>query len=356
MTDQRRLEGIDIARALAIFGMVIVNFKIALSAISDNSWLSGFSGLIEGRASALFVLLAGVGISLLRARSDQEATEQTLKIRYMLLKRGALLLLTGLLFTAVWPADILHFYGVYFAVAALLFNAGGRSILLAAMLFVAVFPLLLQVFDYDQGWNWQDYSYQGFWTVDGMVRHLLFNGFHPVVPWTAFLLFGLWLGRLELRNRAVRWRGICCSAAVLLLLEGSLWGLRQWLAADWPAADIEALLTTTIIPPLPQYMFSATASSVLILMLCLSIPRHWLQTTPLKMLTATGRLSLTLYVAHVLLGMGLLEALGLLQQQSLELALISALLFCLVGVLFSYCWLHRYRSGPLEWLFRKLSG
>ncbi len=25
--------------------------------------------------------------------------------------------------------------------------------------------------------------------------HSLYNGWHPVLPWAAFLLFGMWLGR-----------------------------------------------------------------------------------------------------------------------------------------------------------------
>ena len=37
-------------------------------------------------------------------------------------------------------------------------------------------------------------SYAGFWTPWGMIRHLFFNSFHPVFPWTAFLLAGMWLG------------------------------------------------------------------------------------------------------------------------------------------------------------------
>ena len=59
-----RILGFDIARALAIFGMVIVNFKIAMEAQTGTHFWLGFAQLFEGRASALFVILAGVGISL----------------------------------------------------------------------------------------------------------------------------------------------------------------------------------------------------------------------------------------------------------------------------------------------------
>lgn len=60
-----RLIGIDFARALALFGMVIVNFKLAMNADIGTPQLIEFAALLEGRASALFVILAGIGIALL---------------------------------------------------------------------------------------------------------------------------------------------------------------------------------------------------------------------------------------------------------------------------------------------------
>ena len=60
---QPRLAGLDIARALAVFGMVVVNFKIVLGAAQAGpSWLVSVTDLLDGRAAATFVLLAGVGL------------------------------------------------------------------------------------------------------------------------------------------------------------------------------------------------------------------------------------------------------------------------------------------------------
>ena len=63
---KRRIIGYDLARALAVFGMVVVNFKIVKGA-EDNgpAWLVSLVGLLSGRAAATFVVLAGIGISLL---------------------------------------------------------------------------------------------------------------------------------------------------------------------------------------------------------------------------------------------------------------------------------------------------
>jgi uncharacterized membrane protein YeiB len=76
----------------------------------------------------------------------------------------------------------------------------------------------------------------------------------------------------------------------------------------------------------------------------------------LSPLVATGQLALTLYLAHVLIGMGALNAVGLLKKQPLPFALGSAAVFCAGAVLFSYAWRKRYEKGPLEWVMRKVTG
>ena len=65
----KRIIGLDVARCLAIFGMVIVNYREALGEPEDGpAWLVSFSSNIEGKASATFVVLAGIGLSLLFSR------------------------------------------------------------------------------------------------------------------------------------------------------------------------------------------------------------------------------------------------------------------------------------------------
>jgi uncharacterized membrane protein YeiB len=67
---KQRIIGYDLARALAIFGMVVVNFKIVMGAEQNGPpWLTQLVGLLEGRAAATFVVLAGVGLSLLSRNS-----------------------------------------------------------------------------------------------------------------------------------------------------------------------------------------------------------------------------------------------------------------------------------------------
>ena len=65
---KKQIVGYDLARALAIFGMVVVNFKIVMGAGQNGpAWLVSSVGLLNGRAADTFVVLAGVGLPLRRA-------------------------------------------------------------------------------------------------------------------------------------------------------------------------------------------------------------------------------------------------------------------------------------------------
>lgn len=55
-----RLHGLDIARFLAFCGMVLVNFRIAAQVTPGTDAISLFTNSLEGRAAALFVVLAGL--------------------------------------------------------------------------------------------------------------------------------------------------------------------------------------------------------------------------------------------------------------------------------------------------------
>lgn len=359
--NRTRYQGFDVARALAIFGMVVVNFKIAMNADFGNAFWLSFAGLFEGRASALFVILAGVGLSFLsdkaRGSGSLELIAQT---RLKIIKRALLLIIIGLLYTPIWEADILHFYGVYFFIAAALIKLSDRGLLLMAAVITAAFPLLFLGFDYEQNWNWNTLKYEHFWTFDGMVRHILFNGFHPVFPWLAFLILGMWLARQDLQSSVFKGRLALIAVGILGLCEFGSAALQDLLGSDsltWGLSpeEVSFLFSTSVIPPMPQYVLSAASSAVLIILACLAVSERLASPRLIFCLSKTGQLSLSLYVAHVVVGMGILEALGYLENQSIEVSLFSAMVFCLTGSLFSVLWLRHFNTGPLEALFKKLS-
>ena len=123
-----RIVGYDFARSLAVFGMVTVNFNIVMGTDKvRHHWLRQVIGLFEGRAAVTFVVLAGIGLSLLTQRAQITNGAHGIRdSRKQLLKRAAFLFVVGLCYTPIWQADILHFYGIYIAAGTLLLTASNR--------------------------------------------------------------------------------------------------------------------------------------------------------------------------------------------------------------------------------------
>lgn len=354
--------GYDVARALAIFGMVIVNFKVVMGAeTAGPAWLVWLISLLDGRAAATFVILAGVGLSLLTrsARWNGDLLALSAK-RRTLFKRAAFLFCFGLLYTPIWPADILHFYGLYILMGACLLTAKDRALWSLALVLAVAFMLLLVVGDYEKGWEWATLTYTDFWTMAGMLRHLFFNGFHPVIPWAAFLLVGMWLGRRDMDDPRDRGKILAGGLTATILAEVVSDLLSEWMLDRFPQvnpADINGLCGTSPMPPTPLYLLSAGGTALVLIVVCVFLTERFRSATwLLQSLAATGQLALTLYVAHVVIGMGVLELLGRLEQQSLCVALGSALAFCTAGVLFAVLWRRFAERGPLEWVLRKVTG
>lgn len=349
----QRIIGLDFARGWAILGMIIVNFKTTLAMNEKGpEWIMNLTQLLEGRAAACFVVLAGMGVSLLSKPAWKEADKRQ-QTRNLLLKRSLFLFVGGLLFCLIWPPDILHFYGIYIAIAALVMTVRRGNLLWLAAAFVLGFPSLLLFFNYDAGWNWNDLSYLDFWTISGFLRNLLFNGFHPVFPWTAFLLLGMWMGRFDLTQRHTRRWFLLISIGVVLQIEL----FSNWIIGTGDGLDeeLKILFGTSMLPPLPLYMFAAGATAVATITLCIGFCQRFPEWPLVKWLVRTGQLALTHYLLHIVLGFGFISLSGR-WESPLPFVLAYALIYCLFTVIFSNLWRHKFKRGPAEWLMRKITG
>ena len=255
---KKRIIGIDVARALAVIGMIVVNFKIV---IGENglSWVKSFVGIFDGKAAATFVVLAGVGLALMTNSAIKNNDKSKLKIvRNRILKRALFLFIIGISYITIWPADILHFYGIYMLIIILLLTSKERTIIISAISLIIVFPMLLPFWNYEIGWNFETLEYQGFWTINGFIRNLFFNGFHPVIPWTSFMLFGYWFGKQDLNNdkfiKKTFWISIISFISIQILSYFSISILSE--GNQESAKQLTEILGTNPMPPLPIYMFN----------------------------------------------------------------------------------------------------
>jgi uncharacterized membrane protein YeiB len=360
-----RIVGLDVARAVAIAGMVIVNFKVVMFASERGpDWLVSLAGLLDGRAAAAFVVLAGIGASLMTNRSRRDGDLDGLAdARRTLLCRGLFLLIVGYLFVLIWPADILHYYAFYLGIGAFLLAASDRALWGWALLAAALFAGLYTFAGYWDQLDFRDLSYRGFWTPVGLTRNLLFNGWHPVMPWVSFYLVGMWLGRRDLRDPAVRWRifGVAVMAAAVGEAIAAFNPIEFDVVTTGPsslglAAGVEALWAAEPLPPGPVYLLAAGGTAVAVIMLCVSAGLRWPALLPVRWAAATGQLALTIYFAHVVLGMGILEEMGRLGAETLAFSLGTSGVFIAAAVSFAVLWRRRFRRGPVEALMRYLSG
>ncbi len=356
-----RIVGFDVARAFAFMGMVLVNYSLVMAGSDTGSrWLASAIGLLQGRAAATFVVLAGVGVSLMSRQAREDGDRIGLaRHRTVLFRRAAFLFFTGLLYTPLWPADILHFYGLYIVLGAFLLGATDRRLWQVATVLTVGFVLLNFILDYEAGWNWNTLAYVGFWTPTGLVRHMLFNGFHPVLPWAAFLLAGMWLGRQDFHQGEFRRRLLLWSLSTVVVAESISRLLIRELSATADSGTVElvsALFGSAPMPPFPLYVIAGIGTAFTIIVMCVHVTLPAETNRWYSPLVYTGQLALTLYVAHVVIGMGTLDALDRLYDQTLVFATTASVVFCALSVLFAYFWRRQFKRGPVEWVMRRMTG
>jgi uncharacterized protein len=356
---KERIIGIDVARALAVIGMIIVNFKVVLGE-NGLGWLKSFASVFDGKAAATFVVLAGVGLALMTNSALKNNDKLKLKIAQLrIAKRALFLFIIGLSYIVIWPADILHFYGIYMLFVLLLLTSSQKKILISAIALIFLYPLLIGLWNYETGWNFSTLDYLDFWTLKGFFRNLFFNGFHPVIPWTSFMLFGFWFGKQDLKNNQFVKKAFWISSFAFILIQVlshfSIVALSQ--GDQQTLTELTEIIGTNPMPPLPVYMFNGIAIAVSVISACILIGKRFPTNKIVGALNKTGQLALTFYVAHVIIGMGIIEAINPSKMGTypVEFSITYALLFSLLCILFAVIWLKNKKSGPLEWIMRKLS-
>ncbi|MFD2671670.1 DUF418 domain-containing protein [Marinicrinis sediminis] len=353
-----RIVGFDIARALAIFGMVIVNYKISMGAEGNGAeWLIFLTGLFEGRAAAVFVILAGIGISLSTRKVRQSPIDasQIRSVQISIWKRSLFLLLLGLsLFLLGWDADILHYYACYMIIASLFIAASSRTLLWTAAGIILLAEIMQLSLNYAYGWHPSFAYYEIFWTPEGFIRNLFFNGYHPIFPWVSFMLFGMWLGRLNMRDMQLRKKLAVLALILTVGVEVFSYMMIQLTQASLEREIAQYLFWTKPMPPNLFYMIASSGTAVLVIVGCVEMAERFHQHAVTRLLMVTGQLALTLYVAHFML-LIVFDIFGLLENNSLSFATAVSFLFFLSAMLFATLWRKAFTRGPIEWLMRKVS-
>jgi uncharacterized membrane protein YeiB len=211
-----RLIGLDLARALAVFGMYIVH--IAPMPSAGNNLGSWVYSLAEGRSSALFATLAGFSLMLIAGRLEPKTGLAGRQAKARIAIRAVILLALGTVLAMEYgDIIILAYYGVYFLLALPMVRLSAKTLAIIAAGIALVMPQLAFVLkmwlsdSVQQSINAYD-PLEKLSTVG--VLDLLLTGLYPTITWMAFVIAGMALARLDLTAATVQRRLAALGASL----------------------------------------------------------------------------------------------------------------------------------------------
>ncbi|MER8045911.1 DUF418 domain-containing protein [Streptomyces sp. NPDC094032] len=400
-----RLLGVDVLRALAVLGMVWAHFVL-------TGWLAAappgrppsesvlwINGLVGTRSREIFFLLAGLSLALMTGGHRPRAGAARRTDRRRILVRAGLLLLLGLTLGSLgeWEVQILHFYALWLVLLLPLSRLRVPTLLgLAGALAVAA-PVLKVAAARAGGWGlapdpmdpvflrlhggFSLLAHPGDWWPT--LQNVLFGlggSTQDTVSVLPFLVLGLALGRLDLRDAAIRLRLLTAGAATALV------AVAAGLVAMYPLGAVTAV-TAYRNPPMPELpadvppppplvpwqqlvtlghpgpaekllsvvegvMMLGLITALLGGLLILLDQRLWRRL--LRPLAAFGSMALTWYVGHFLVLKALpVQAAG--PGMPGGRSVLAFAVFTAVALAVSLLWRRFLRRGPLEWLMHTVT-
>jgi uncharacterized protein len=377
-----RLAVVDGLRGLALFGILLANIlywsgwslmtdaqRVLHAGAAAAEWQWRFHHLlVDGKFYTLFSLLFGAGFALQLERLAQRGHDGLRIYR----RRVLVLLGIGIVHCfLIWDGDILVLYALLGLLLPLFHRWRDRSLLAGALVLVFAVPLAGIALFKACGWV----PAAGFYDLSFAIGNHFGIDQSPesVLPWLqrrdgrawlawalsgpwyswglrietwripkvlGIMLLGLWIGRRLADgrlpgDRALLWRVLLVGTAVGLpasIVYARTPGLGQ---ASWPS-----LLGTV---PLGLAYAAAFA-------LAWPYAGRWL-----SFFVAPGRMALTNYLTHSVLGLAVFYGigLGLVGRLSIPATYAYATSLFAAQVLFSRWWLSRHAQGPMEALWRR---
>lgn len=218
-----RLIGVDAARGLALIGMMSVHIITAEDPVTGE--LTPAYLIASGRSSALFAVLAGVGLALAYGGTQPVRGRDHARAAVSIVARAIALILVGMILGGLdsGVAVILVYYGVLFVVAIPFLRFGPQVLLPLAAAWAIVVPIISHASRTElPPPSLASMSADSLSDLPTMARELLLTGYYPVLPWTAYILAGLGIGRLALAST---------RTAIPLLAGGALLAATTWLTS-----------------------------------------------------------------------------------------------------------------------------
>jgi uncharacterized membrane protein YeiB len=374
--NQSRLAFPDVTRAIALSGIVIMNYHAYLNGaesrnpINPSLWEDIFNpvtGFLTTRFAALFVVVAGVSVALMTVSQNNKATQgsDTNDRRVVILRRGVLLAFVGGIFEWIWPGSILYYYGAYFLLGAWIIRAR-TSIVIACAAVSTIAATAIQTWRVGQEFDgrytgWLDPSF-----IDSP-RELLLRTFvgytHPVFPWFAFFCIGLLIGRLtphlKSHRRTIFSVALLCGISAYVVRE-----VVYQLADGSTRSDVLSRTLASTDPFDRGVLYTVSAASIAVIVVLLI--HSWCEKASTSMsrtssvlvdsLQRVGQFTFTIYIGHALFFNLVVYRLRIVDATGLDTALVLSGAFLTVAVVFALWWTRIIGQGPLERAYRWLTG
>ncbi|MBZ2198615.1 heparan-alpha-glucosaminide N-acetyltransferase domain-containing protein [Occultella gossypii] len=286
-----RIVGVDTARGLAVLGMFVAHLGMErhVGFFTPTGWFF----VADGRPSALFALLAGIGLAFMTRRAYPDDLAGLRVQRTRIIKRSAILFVFGwfLTFLLTPVAVILPSYAFLFLLALPFLRLRPTAVFAWAGAAVLVMPQVVLLT------RWVLFSSTEPRFDVPPIGELL-TGYYPALSWTAYLLVGLGVGRLPMQRIKVQVALICAGISAAAVGYGAgyvLWsGLDDQNGLAASLTSVEAHSGTTF------EMAGNIGVGLVVLGLCLLVTT---QVKALRVLltpiSATGAMSLTVYSLHI---------------------------------------------------------
>ena len=372
LLEPRRLLGVDVARGLALIGMMSVHIIPALDADGAVSWAYRIS---SGRASALFAVLAGLSLVLANRPRRFEPPEPG--ARHGVMVRAVFIAGVGLFLGTLGSgvAVILVHYAVLFTIGTLFMGLGARALMVTGAGWLLLSPvagyLLRPLLPTGPG---SSPSLVSLAHPFELLTTVLFTGYYPVLQWTGYVLVGMALGRLPLRCPttglwllivgALLAGGTKALSALLLGPAGGFEQLTVPLSSVLAGRDLATVLQTGTYgttpstswwwlavsaphsgAPLDLLHTTGTALAVIggCLLLAVALEGRWRWL--IVPVAAAGSMTLTLYTVHIV---ALAAVRGAVSGPEVSPPAVFWALSAILALLVATAWQSTGRRGPLE--------
>ena len=362
-----RIPSLDVTRAIALVGVVMMNYHAYLN--KDKAFypprpsfaervFNPLSGILTTRFAAAFVLVAGMSIALLVQSAMQSGNTELIRSAQMkLARRGLFLYALGAAVQWIWPGTILFYYGAFLLIAAVMCTWSNRSLIAVSVTSIAVSTGLSA---------WRGYQFfQGNFTqwlspAPNSPRNLLIRTFfdytHPVFPWITFICAGIILGRnlerlTQLRTRIMLWSGVALFATFVI---------RTFVMPDSLSSQSDYVLQRALSTNNHEHSVLHVTSTLAVALLAFCaislITDSRTTSRAVAFFARTGQMTLSIYLAHVLVFNLVVNWLNWVRPTGLDTALVLSLSFYIVAVPVSSLYFRRFGIGPGERVYRAFGG